>query len=161
MKKSIKKQIIARILSEPYESANHLINLSSVINEREAYENDSEAELKEQFLPSIYYFFKEEKIESVNIDTITKIANDIEKVLIKKINITALKKNKKTFYKLISLLLALDYLSDCKPLKDGKIIKNYKVQLCYDLIYLVEDANLSKEEIKKWFDKRLKKLRFN
>ena len=54
MKKSIKKQIIARILSEPYESANHLINLSSVINEREAYENDSEAELKEQFLPSIY-----------------------------------------------------------------------------------------------------------
>ena len=158
MKKSIKKQIITRILNEPIKASNLLDHLSSVLYaDREFYESLSNTQLKKEFETTLSYFIGK-NFEFVNIDSITKIAKDIKKVLIKRINVI---KNKNNFYELTILLFALDNACHCEALKEkSDLIKNDKVQLCYDLAILIENS-CEDEELEKWFNERLKKLKFN
>ena len=163
MKKSIKKQIITRILNEPIKASNLLDHLSSVLYaDREFYESLSNTQLKKEFEKALSYFIGK-NFEIVNIDSITKIAKDIEKVLIKRINVISHQKNKKSFYELTVLLFALDSVSYCNPLEEKKstLINNDKVQLCYDLAIMIDASQIENEEKEKWFDKRLKKIKFN
>ena len=163
MKKSIKKQIITRILNEPIKASNLLDHLSSVLYaDREFYESLSNTQLKKEFETTLSYFIGK-NFEFVNIDSITKIPKDIEKVLIKRINVISHQKNKKSFYELTVLLFALDSVSYCNPLEEKKstLINNDKVQLCYDLAIMIDASQIENEEKEKWFDKRLKKIKFN
>ena len=83
MKKSIKKQIITRILNEPIKASNLLDHLSSVLYaDREFYESLSNTQLKKEFEKALSYFIGK-NFEIVNIDSITKIAKDIEKVFLR------------------------------------------------------------------------------
>ena len=158
MKKSIKKRIITRILSEPIKASELLNELSgSLYADREYYESLSNTQLKKEFETALSYFMGK-NFEFVNIDTITKIVKDIKKVLIKRINVI---KNKNNFYELTILLFALDNACHCEALKEkSDLIKNDKVQLCYDLAILIENS-CEDEELEKWFNERLKKLKFN
>lgn len=163
MKKSIKKRIITRILNEPIKASNILNHLSSVLyDDREFYESLSNTQLKKKFEKALSYFIGK-NFEIVNIDSITKIAKDIEKVLIKRINVISHQKNKKSFYELTVLLFALDSVSYCNPLEEKKstLINNDKVQLCYDLAIMIDASQIENEEKEKWFEKRLKKIKFN
>ena len=163
MKKSIKKRIITRILNEPIKASNLLNHLSSVLyDDREFYESLSNTQLKKEFEKALSYFIGK-NFKIVNIDSITKIAKDIEKVLIKRINVISHQKNKKSFYELTVLLFALDSVSYCNPLEEKKstLINNDKVQLCYDLAIMIDASQIENEEKENWFDKRLKKIKFN
>ena len=168
MKKSIKKQIITRILNEPIKASNLLDHLSSVLYaDREFYESLSNTQLKKEFETTLSYFMGK-NFEFVNIDSITKIAKDIKKVLIKRINVISHQKNKKKFYELTVLLFALDYACHCNALEKEKstLINNDKVQLCYDLAMLIDHCRRENEEEEieekeKWFNERLKKIKFN
>lgn len=162
MKKSIKKHIIARILNNPCEaSLEHLVRLNGVLYEREAYETCSVKELKKLYEPSLAYFnLVGEEFKIKNIDTITKILEDMKKLLIKRINIISQKENMTSIYELTSLLLALDCIVVNRRDLDIKgLIKNERIFICYDLAMLITDNSEGKETIK-WF-KRLKKLNFN
>ena len=111
MKKSIKKRIITRILSEPIKASELLNELSgSLYADREYYESLSNTQLKKEFETALSYFMGK-NFEFVNIDTITKIVKDIKKVLIKRINVI---KDKNNFYELTILLFALDNVDLCQ-----------------------------------------------
>ena len=131
-------------------------------DDREFYESLSNTQLKKEFEKALSYFIGK-NFGIVNIDSITKIAKDIEKVLIKRINVISHQKNKKSFYELTVLLFALDSVSYCNPLEEKKstLINNDKVQLCYDLAIMIDASQIENEEKEKWFDKRLKKIKFN
>ena len=159
MKKSIKKQIIIRILREPIKASNLLISICGVLHaDREYYESLSNTQLKEEVETKISYFIGK-NFEIVNIDSITKIMKDIQKVLIQRINDISHKKNKKNFQELTVLLFALDCACNCHPLEHATLINNDKVQLCYDLAMLIAQC-AEEEEIEDWFNEKLKKLKF-
>ena len=159
MKKSIKKQIITRILNEPIKASNLLDHLSSVLYaDREFYESLSNTQLKKEFETTLSYFIGK-NFEFVNIDSITKIMKDIQKVLIQRINDISHKKNKKNFQELTVLLFALDCACNCHALEQPTLINNDKVQLCYDLAMLIDQC-AEEEEIEDSFNEKLKKLKF-
>lgn len=159
MKKSIKKQIIERILSNPNKASSYFCELTCIVEEREVYERDyTVKKLKEQIYPYLFYFMGE-NFEFESIDDLKKILEDIEKILVKRINIISQNKNNKNFYELMSLVTSLTYLGR-NAFENDKLIKNDRVKLCYDLEMLILD-NCSRKEVLEWFNERFKTLKFN
>ena len=100
-----------------------------------------------------------ENFEFESIDDLKKILEDIEKILVKRINIISQNKNNKNFYELMSLVTSLTYLGR-NAFENDKLIKNDRVKLCYDLEMLILD-NCSRKEVLEWFNERFKTLKFN
>lgn len=160
-KKSIEEQIMVRILSDANKATEYLVNLSDIIDDS-ALEIIDDETLYTRYpnLNEYLSFLIEENFEFVNIDGINKILENLKKLLIKRINIIS--KTSKNFYELTILLLALESLSarGTSAFKSDELIKNDRVQLCYNLAMLIVD-NCREEEQEIWFNENLKKLRFN
>lgn len=146
MKKSIVKKMMARILSNPYQSINGLVRLICIKKQEEKY---TVKDLKECFP-----FLRQKDLE---INRLSETLEVLEKRLIKRINFLAQDEDKKNLYELTVLLLALDTLIDGDYEPNG-IIKNDRVQLCYDLAMLID--NCMAEESEFWLNENLKKLSF-
>ena len=160
-KRSIEEQIMVRILSDANKATEYLASLSDIIDDSILGIIDDET-LYTGYpnLNEYISFLIEENFEFVNIDVINKILDDLKKLLIKRINIIS--KTNENFYELTILLLALENLSNrgTSAFKSDELIKNDRVQLCYNLAMLIVD-NCRGEEQKIWFNENLKKLRFN
>lgn len=159
MKKSIEEQIIERILSNPYEVVNELDRFSCIYDEVEDDFDELILYLTEN-CKILVSFFKNEKVELLDIHKMQKILKELRKLLVQ--NINKISKTGKNFYELTILLLALDCSTTGGTIFEinKKLVKNDKVLFCYDLITLIVDYGGKKIQ-KKWFDQDLKKLRFN
>lgn len=160
-KKSIEEQILVRILSDAYRATEYLVSLSDIVDDSVLGIIDDET------LYTIYpnlneclFFLTEESFEFVSIEDINKILENLKKLLIKRINIIS--KTSENFYELTILLLTLETLNTrgTSAFKSDELIKNDRVQLCYNLAMLIVD-NCRGEEQEIWFNENLKKLRFN
>lgn len=162
MKKSIEEQIIERILSNPYEVVNELDQFSCIYDEVEEDFDELILYLRKN-CKILVSFFKNEKVELLDIEKIQKILNNLRKLLVQKIN--KISKTGENFYELTILLFALECSTTGNTIfEDNKeLVKNDKVLLCYDLAMLIvgDDGSGSRKVQKKWFNQDLKKLRFN
>ena len=147
-KKSIEEQIIVRILSDANKATEYLASLSGIIDDSALGIIDDET------LYTIYPNLNEylcfligENFEFVNIDGINKILENLKKLLIKRINIIS--KTSENFYELTILLLALENLSTqgTSAFKSDELIKNDRVQLCYDLSIIIVNNHLGKLQL--------------
>lgn len=148
MKKSIVEKIMERILSHPYQAMNGLVRLICVKKQEEKYTIKN--------LEECFPFLREEDLE---IKHLNEILDELEKQIIKKINLLAQDEANKSLYEITVLVIALDTIIDGDYEPDG-LIKNARVELCYDLGMLILDCD-GIEATEYWLNENLKKLSFN
>ncbi len=148
MEKSIVEKMMARILSHPYQAMNGLVRLICVKKQEEKYTIKN--------LEECFPFFRKEDLE---IKHLNEILDDLEEQIIKKINLLAQDEANKSLYELTVLVIALDTIIDNDHEPDG-LIKNERVELCYDLSKLILDCEFI-ETTEYWLNENLKKLNFN
>ena len=159
MKKSIEKQIIERILSNPNKASDYFSELSAIVEDRKVCGREYTTEELKEYIYSYLFYFMGENFECENIDDLKKILEDIEKILVDRINIISQDENNKNFYELMSLVSAVTYIR-INSFENDKLIKNDRVKLCYDLGMLIVD-HCNRKEVPEWFNERFKTLKFN
>lgn len=153
MKESITEQIMARILSNPYQATNGLSVLTLLQEFRQSrnyYENCCDCKRE-------FPFLSDEDLEPNNLN---EILENLEKKIIEKINILV-QEDGKNFYELTIFMIALNCIKGNIHECFNKIIKNDKVKLSYDFSnIMLSDIHMAKEQ-EFWLNEGLKMLRFN
>ncbi len=148
MEKSIVEKMMARILSHPYQAMNGLVRLICVKKQEEKYTIKN--------LEDCFPFFREEDLE---VKHLNEILDELEKQIIKKINLLAQNEANNSLHEITALVIALDTIIDDDHEPDG-LIKNARVKLCYDLGMLILDCEFI-ETTEYWLNENFKKLNFN
>lgn len=148
MEKSIVEKMMARILSHPYQAMNGLVRLICVKKQEEKYTIKN--------LEDCFPFLSEQDLETKHLN---EILDELEKQIIKKINLLAQDEVNKSLHEITVLLIALDNILDNDHEPYG-LIKNARVKLCYELGMLILDCE-SIKTMEYWLNENLKKLNFN